>query len=434
MQVEVGNGWHTGVILGRLLSNVCSNIKPLERREGEEEEEAERNEEFYEMLLPTAADSFLILANNIHESDNSSHSIYLDQFEAVTDALIRLCFAHNDCIKRVIESSYLLHLLVSDNVDYSLSIMRFLQEVVKIDGEIIECVSTKILESILDELVYKVGGPHKDLAITGLRLLAILSSYSVIVVELISEKYRGFSLLLEKWSQTSMDASMVKFVSTLLERVKASDEDSSLQKAAVFIQAGWRGYATRRRLQRMRKGFVLLQRLVRKRRRDKELKRRQNDGLRSREIRKMREEREHEMALLESMPASSVAKYLTDQKNSSAVIIQQWWKSKRRKREQVTGQLERNRSAVIIQRAYKKFIKRKNEPSQEARTSGQSVNLGKSPDRTSLASMLDWFYTSRAEAREEERKRALLLAQVCKIVIYDLVVTFHCVSIVIKSV
>ena len=80
--------------------------------------------------------------------------------------------------------------------------------------------------------------------------------------------------------------------------------------------------------------------------------------------------------------------------------------------EEVTGQLERNRSAVIIQRAYKKFIKRKNEPSQVARASKQSISPVKNPDRTNLASMLDWYYTSRAEAREDERKRALLLAQV----------------------
>ena len=415
--VEGGGGWYTGVSLARLLSSTCSDINPPEEPreggEGEEEEESERTEEFYEMLLPTATDSLLILANNIHESDDS-RSIYLDQFEAVTDALIRLCSAHNDCIKRAIESSYLLHLLVSDSIAYSHSVMRFLQEIIKLDGEIVNSISIHALESILDELVFKVGGPHKETAVMGLRLLAVFSSYSSLVVELVSEKYRGFSLLLEKWSRSSMDASMLKFVSTLLERVKSSDEESNLHKAAVLIQSGWRGYATRKQLKRMRRGFVQLQRLYRRRKSNREGMKLKT-GLassRSKEIRKtssMRAEREQQLALLESMPASSIGKYLTNQMNSAAAKIQRWWRGKR-KREQEPSQLEREKSAIVIQKAYRSFIKRK--ISQVTSNSEQMVAPKKNPDKTSLASMLDWFYTSRAESREADRKRAMLISEV----------------------
>jgi myosin heavy subunit len=67
-----------------------------------------------------------------------------------------------------------------------------------------------------------------------------------------------------------MDPDMISFVSTLLERVKLSDEEEQMDKAAVIIQAVWRGYAERRKLKRINKGISLFQRLFRKRRAQKQ--------------------------------------------------------------------------------------------------------------------------------------------------------------------
>ena len=106
------------------------------------------------------------------------------------------------------------------------------------------------------ELVYKIGGADKDIAIISLKVLALLSSTSSATFDLISERYRGLSFILQKWSKESMDNSMFKFVTTLLERVKVSDEEYKLYKAAAVIQSTWRGHTTRMKLIRMKRGIT----------------------------------------------------------------------------------------------------------------------------------------------------------------------------------
>ena len=467
--------WYTAVGLARILATVCGALRPkrgvvvtaTNAKFGSKsvlDYDKEEVEEYYEILLPTATDSLLILANNInefeHSSDSSSNnsSVYLDLFEAVTDALIRLCSAHFSCILRVIQSSYLLHLLISDNHTYSMSILNTIQELVKLDEQVIEHLSLDVLQSILDELVYKIGGADKDLAIISLKVLALLSSTSSATFDLISERYRGLSFILQKWSKESMDNSMFKFVTTLLERVKVSDEEYKLYKAAAVIQSTWRGHTTRMKLKRMKRGITKLQRLYRQGKAQKqkyESLKNQGDTVRSDAITKiqtLREQHEHQVAMLEQLPASSVSKYLAEQEGKAAVKIQSWWRGEkdRRKVKKKKAHQKQERSAITIQRAFRRHLKNQNTtldindpllllsnaygiqmyglPPLTAVERGQlqakvtnhsfSMTNPKSEEHQQqvlnkeMSDLLEWFYSSRIEQREADQRRSFLYTQV----------------------
>jgi IQ calmodulin-binding motif-containing protein 1 len=277
-----GEGWNVGVSLARLLSSTCCGLH-LNASEATPQTMSltsytvDEMDEYYNMLLPAATDSLLVLANNIYECEEKSRDhpghtplFHLDQFEAVTDCLIRLCSAHITCVGRVVQSSYLIHLLITDDRNYSLSVLTSLYELVKLDEQVISRQHQEVIQSLLDELVYKLGGNDKETSLMSLRIIALFSTSSSAIFDLICTRYSGISSLLRRYSKTSMDPDMISFVSTLLERVKLSDEEEQMDKAAVIIQAVWRGYAERRKLKRINKGISLFQRLFRKRRAQKQ--------------------------------------------------------------------------------------------------------------------------------------------------------------------
>ena len=433
---NVHGQWYTAVSLARVLTIVCSGLSPkmdLAKEASTNDSNLlttyskEEVDEYYTMVLPTATDSLLILANSIHDYEHSSNSsstaagAYLDQFEAVTDALIRLCSTHVSYTQRVIQSSYLLHLLVTDDHAYSLSVLTSVQELIKLDEQVINRLNTDVIQSILDELVYIIGGNDEILAVASLKVLALLSSSSVSVFDLICERYKGVSVLLQRWTKTSMDSNMLKFVSTLLERVKASDEEHKLFKAALVIQSGWRGYVTRRKLKKMKKGIVQLQRLFRKRKAERETKmlnKSQGSGSDKEviEILTARKQSEQQIALLVELSGTNFSKYLMEQKQQAAIKIQSWWRGEREHKRitEIRNGRKLEANALVIQRAFRKHITKKQNNSL-LQSSLQSTTVPALADhkvKDQSSDPLEWFYTSRIKQREMDRRRELLNTQV----------------------
>lgn len=433
--------WYTSVGLARTLSTVCSALHPHIDTPTSSNNTVQYNRdeaiEYYDMLLPAATDSLLILANNIHEfehsvpssahsSIHSAPSVYLDQFEAVIDSLIRLCSAHITCVHRTIYSPYLLHLLMTDSHTYSLSILTSVQELVKLDEQVINEHSLDMIQTVLDELIYKVGGADKEIALMSLKLLALISSSSCCVIDRISNKYRGLSNILYRWSKTSMDNTMKRFVSTLLERVKVSDEEYRLYRAASIIQAGWRGCMTRRNLKKAERGIRAFQRLYRKRKieRQRELLVRINSGLNSRDeemnrLLTIREQHEQQITLLEQLPAPSVTKYFTEQRDRAAINIQSWWRGERDRKLTKTMRQQRvaEQSANVIQRAYRKHLKILSTVQTPLHYSSKLPVTNPSEEKSELTNMMEWFYYSRAQERENDQKSASLYTQVIHILV-----------------
>ena len=457
--------WSTAAELASLLGRICSSIQPKAARLDSADSKhpsgtfsEEEIEEYYDILLPTATDSFLILANSVHEAriqgggPTGPSKIFeenLEQFKLVFYSLCRVCAVHTLCISRVIQSPYLLHLLVTDDQAYSSVVLNVLHELVSQDKRVLPA---EALQSLLDELVFKIGGTDERLAMTSLSLLGLFSSSNNAVFDLICERYKGLSVLLQKWS-ASFDKSVKCFAETLLERVKASDEDYRHSRAAVIIQAGWRGYCSRKKMLKVKRGISKFQRLYRmkkaKKIREEMISSLNQSTKRLEEIQKIQSAREcHEKQkeVLEQMPASSVDAFLSKLDRDAAVKIQSWWRGLRDRIMMKEARLNklRHRSAVVIQRAYRRHFKRKtgsiDEVNQNVNVlSGTSIPssfswnlppltaaerehlesdtvLSRTPRQPSavneLSNALEWFYSTRGEAREADRRRAYLLAQV----------------------
>ena len=479
--------WHTAAQLTTLLSTICSFIKPQRHSTKPtttnksndlslESFTDEELEEYYEILLPTAIDSLLIVANNIHDHDSaemrSPHGStvpfqMLDHFNLTLSSLSRVCCVHSHCISRVIQSPYLLHLLVTDHKLYAVHVLNTLQELASQEKDVSP---TEELQSLLDELVFKIGGTDKSLAMSSLSLLALFSSSNGAILDLVCDRYNGLSILLEKWSD-SFDETLTNFAQTLLERVRVSDEDYRQAKAAVIIQAGWKGYCVRRKLHRAKQGIIKFQRLYRmkKTKRIKEnVSKSSNQSAKMldaiHKIQSARERHEQQKEILEQMSANSVELFLSKQEKTAAIKIQSWWRchSRRKELESIKSKLDREKSATTIQKAYRRHLKKKKDGRDEnhlqqsfghlhdslltlSPTSRCSLppltvtekeqleseipflgiaEAGDDFDEKEFHSLLDWFYSSREEAREADRRQAFLLTQVS--ISFVCIVLFMC--------
>ena len=451
----ISGQWQTAAELTCLLAKTCSFIKPQRPSPKHNAHSSlsldsftnEELEEYYDILLPTAIDSFLIVANNIHEyenhnSNNAASSNNLEHFKAALSSLSRACSIHNQYISRVVQSPYLLHLLVTDNQLYAMQVLNLLYELVSLEKQVLP---TEELQSLLDELVFKIGGTDKDLVMGSLSLLALFSSSNVVILDLICDKYKGLSLLLQKWSGL-FDGPIKNFAQTLLERVKVSDDDYRQGKAAVIIQAGWKGYCIRKKMLKAKRGIIKFQRLYRKRKTRKtkeEIIAKGSHKILESTIHKLQSTREHherQKQLLEQMSAASVEDYLSRQETVAVIKIQSWWRHLRDKKRSESATLfnTREKSAIVIQKAYKKHIKKKSASlsaphsllspkyslpplsnTEKQYLEGEvsllripQIDKSSSSSHEELRSQLDWFYTSREEARESDRRQAFLMTQV----------------------
>lgn len=425
----VDGQWSTAAELASLLAKMCAFIKHKEPNTAVASPPGwisslsldsftdDEIEEYYEILLPTATDSFLILANHIYDNVETGDSaalystdsisalalVNLEHFKLVLVSLNRVCSVHTQCISRVIHSPYLLHLLVTDYRLYAVQVLNLLHDVISAEKDL---PVTEELQSILDELVFKIGGNDESLALSSLSLLALVCGINKTMVSLICDKYKGMSVLIEKWRH-SFDGELKNFAQTLLQSVKGSEEDHVQNRAAVMIQAGWRGYCERNKMLRARRGIIRFQRLFRKRRAEK-LKRHMNVTATvvqhgSVKIRASREMLEKEKQMLEQMPANSVTQFIAQQRKHAAVKIQSWW------RKRLT---EKNKNSNIELVKMQDLTKRNDTATSSLGISSMEVKEHDESSIVSESDLLEWFYRSRPRAKEADRRHSILIEEV----------------------
>lgn len=433
--------WYTAVVLARLLANICSLLTPNKCASSSEDRASELTseptgeevEEYYDILLPTATDSLLILANNIHEFEQDlSSSAYIDQLQTIMDSLLWLCSTHMLCTIRAIQSPYLLHLLVSENYIYSMSVLNTLQQLVEQHKEAIEHCNSDSVLSLLDEIVFKIGGSDKEQARTSIKLLVVFASAQTSCFETICSRYKGLSFLIQRWADISLDSSTHQFIRALLQNIALSDKNYEMNKAACIIQASWKGYCTRLKLKKMERGIKRFQQLYRQRKADKKNQMNATASQRSliltQETMKQRSLRKHhekQVAIIEQLPASSVSNYIAKQRKEAAVKIQSWWRGNRDRENLKKDALNREKSAIVIQRAYRNrlLVRGKMKPFPEHHNKlpkkklQMEFNSSHSMERAQegkedVGALLHWFYESRAEQREIDKKMFSLLSQV----------------------
>uniref|UniRef100_A0A8D0HJN3 IQ motif containing B1 n=1 Tax=Sphenodon punctatus TaxID=8508 RepID=A0A8D0HJN3_SPHPU len=354
---RVTGGWATAAQLAEILSHCCVGL-----------EVKENPEEFYNKLLPSAAENLLFLGRRLQVRFVRAIKV----FELPTNSTIICC--SDVCLFflfalhiAVLQSDHFLQLLMTDDVETATIMMSVLQNILRVNSAVLLGVDEKILHSILDELVYKLSSsPNPVLGNGATKLLLSVAESDQRLVKLLGTRYKGLNTLLSKqWSGKGFGRELNRLLDLLSSESYRRGETQRLHQAACLIQAVWRGFRTRKRLRKLPRAVTALQRSFRAKREQetRELQRRREDDALRQQVRLQRQQamrlfHERQLTLLEIVHASQVDKHVHEVEEKSALTIQRHWRGCRARRNfhQQRQSLQQHKAAVIIQRVVLRFL------------------------------------------------------------------------------
>ncbi|XP_055294019.1 IQ calmodulin-binding motif-containing protein 1 isoform X1 [Moschus berezovskii] len=360
---RIQGGWTTVSQLTQILSHCCVGLEP-----------GEDAEEFYNELLPSAAENFLVLGRRlqtcfINAAKGEEKDALLHFFEVVTDSLFWLLGGHVQLIQNVLKSDHFLRLLQTDNVQIGSTVMTMLQNILQINSGDLLRIEGKILHSILDEVVFKLlSTPSPVIRGTATKLLLLMaeSHQEILILLRLSACYKGLRSLLNKQEPgTEFSQELRQLIDLLSPKAYQEVKDQKQHKAACLIQAYWKGFQTRKRLKKLPSAVITLQRSFRAKRTKMLMKlSRQKEEedhrlqLQIQRQRAMRLSREIRLSMLEIVHPGQVEKHNREIEEKSALIIQKHWKGYRERKNfrQQRPSLTEYKAAVILQRATLKFL------------------------------------------------------------------------------
>ncbi|XP_012635973.1 IQ calmodulin-binding motif-containing protein 1 [Microcebus murinus] len=359
---RIQGGWTTISQLTQILSHCCVGLEP-----------GEDAEEFYNELLPSAAENFLVLGRRlqtcfINAAKAEEKDELLHFFQIVTDSLFWLLGGHVQLIQNVLQSDHLLHLLQADSVQIGSTVMTMLQNILQINSGDLLRIEGKILHSILNEVVFKLLSTSPVIRNTAAKLLLLMieSHQEILILLRLSACYKGLRNLLSKQeTETEFSQELKQLVGLLSPKVYDEVEEQKLHQAACLIQAYWKGFQTRKRLKKLPSAVIALQRGFRSKRTKMLLKikkQKEEEDLRLRlqlqRQRAMRLSRELRLSMLEIVHPGQVEKHNREIEEKSALIIQKHWRGYRERKNfhQQRPSLMEYKAAVTLQRAVLKFL------------------------------------------------------------------------------
>ncbi|XP_037692480.1 IQ calmodulin-binding motif-containing protein 1 isoform X1 [Choloepus didactylus] len=360
---RIQGGWTTVSQLTQILSHCCVGLEP-----------GEDAEEFYNELLPSAAENFLVLGRRlqtcfINAAEGEEKDELLHFFQIVADSLFWLLGGHVQLIQNVLQSDHFLHLLQTDNVQIGSTVMTVLQNILQINSGDLLRIEGKTLHSILDEVVFKlVSTPSPDIRSTATKLLLLMaeSHQEILIFLRLSACYKGLRSLLNKQETGSEFSQELRQLLGLLNpKVHQEEEEQKLQQAACLIQAYWKGFQTRKRIKKLPSAVIALQRAFRSKRTKRLLKlsrhKEEEDHrlqLQLQRQRAMRLSRELRLSMLEIVHPGQVEKHNREMEEKSALIIQKHWRGYRERKNfhKQKSSLTEYKAAVTLQRAALKFL------------------------------------------------------------------------------
>lgn len=403
----VPGSWGTAAELASLLGDICSGLKPIRETSRAKSKtvdsfaaaspsqsagtvasdtDADQVEEYYDTLLPTSVDSLLILASKLLELEPESESVspsaraahaaekapaseYLEYFGATVDSLVWVCTCHPHCVLRVLKSPYLLNILISDNTDYCKVVVCALKKLVSTGSSqpSLSALPSEALQSILDELAYKISGREQNIATLSLQVLAVFAKEIPSLLDDITARYKGLATVICKWKGQKLGPEVEELFLYLGQMCSDQREQDAASEAALVIQSAWRGYATRNKLKRAQKGIQRFQQIYRKRRAKSVAQKRRNTSVRKYKQSQQAALRdglcsfhEQQMATFEQLPASEVERFVQQQRNQAATRIGAWWKGRQARkdftrRKEVADLVQK---VVVLQRAVRRFLRR----------------------------------------------------------------------------
>ncbi|XP_036907413.1 IQ calmodulin-binding motif-containing protein 1 isoform X1 [Sturnira hondurensis] len=360
---RIQGGWATISQLTQILSHCCVGLEP-----------GEDAEEFYNELLPSAAENFLILGRQlqtcfINAAKGEEKDELLHFFQIVTDSLFWLVGGHVQLIQNVLQSDHFLHLLQTDNVQIGSTVMTMVQNILHINSGDLLRIEAKTLHSILDEVIFKLLStlsPVMRNTATKLLLFMAQSHQEILILLRLSACYKGLRSLLNKQEPgTEFCQEFRQLIRLLSPKVHQEVEEQKLHQAACLIQAYWKGFQTRKRLKKLPSAVIILQRNFRSKRAKMllELNRQKEEEDRRLQLqlqrqRAMRLSRELRLSMLEIVHPGQVEKHNREIEEKSALMIQKHWRGYRERKIflQQKPSLVEYKAAVILQRATLKFL------------------------------------------------------------------------------
>ncbi|NXI42077.1 IQCB1 protein, partial [Galbula dea] len=357
--------WATTAQLAEILSHCCVGL-----------EVKEDPEEFYQKFLPSAIDNLLVLgrrlqARFIRAIKDGEKRDFLRWFQTVTDAICWLFGGHIQLAACVLQNDHFLQLLVTDDVETAIIMMSVLHSVLQVNSSVLLQVDEETLNSVLDELVYKLlSTTNPVIGSAATKLILLVAKFCKQLVNLLTARYKGLKELLSKqWTGKGFDRDLSQLLDLLyLEQSDGKGEMQRKHQAACIIQAMWRGFQTRKRLKKLPQAVTALQRSFRAKREQElqHLKKQKEDEALKQQMqlqrqRAMRLFHEQQLALLEIIHPSQVNKYMEEMEGKSALTIQRFWRGYRARRNfhQQRQSLKEHKAAVIIQRAACKFLEKR---------------------------------------------------------------------------
>ncbi|XP_069328792.1 IQ calmodulin-binding motif-containing protein 1 [Eulemur rufifrons] len=359
---RIQGGWNTISQLTQILSHCCVGLEP-----------GEDAEEFYNELLPSAAENFLVLGRRlqtcfINAAKAEEKDELLHFFQIVTDSLFWLLGGHVQLIQNVLQSDHLLHLLQADSVQIGSTVMTMLENILQINSGDLLRIEGKTLHSILNEVVFKLLSTSPVIRSTAAKLLLLMieSHQEILILLRLSACYKGLrSLLSKQETETEFSQELKQLIGLLSPEVYEEVEEQKLHQAACLIQAYWKGFQTRKRLKKLPSAVIALQRSFRSKRTKILLKinrQKEEEDLRLQlqlqRQRAMRLSRELRLSMLEIVHPGQVEKHNREIEEKSALIIQKHWRGYRERKNfhQQRPSLLEYKAAVTLQRAALKFL------------------------------------------------------------------------------
>ncbi|XP_018413588.1 PREDICTED: IQ calmodulin-binding motif-containing protein 1 [Nanorana parkeri] len=323
---RVKGGWTTAASLADILSSCCVGLNPKNDAE-----------EFRSKILPSAILNMLVLGRRIQAryvrcvKDEERTGLFRC-FRQVMDSLCWLFSGHVQLTENVFRQEHFLQLLMTDDVETGTSVMSVLQNILRANSVLPSQVPEDTLHPILDELVYKLSASSNPvIGNAATRSLLLILESSPDIVRLVGTRYKGLrSLLSKQWTGKGFGRELSRLLDLLYSTSYQQQEMQRLHRAALTIQAAWRGFLVRKRVKKLPRVVTSLQR-------------------------SFRAKREQEMT------QRQMEKHMQEIQERSALIVQKQWRGYKARRhfhlEKQT--LKQFKAAVTIQRAALRFLNRR---------------------------------------------------------------------------
>uniref|UniRef100_A0A8C1APA7 IQ motif containing B1 n=2 Tax=Cyprinus carpio TaxID=7962 RepID=A0A8C1APA7_CYPCA len=322
-------------------------------------------------FLPSVVESLLFLADRLMNRAlrDKAHNEIIRFFRKVFDSigwLLRQINHH----KMFLRSKHYENIQICEDDDVSIVTVTMWNNIFRANGAVVAEMGNRALTEIMDDIVYKMSScSNPVIGRAAVKTLVLIMDHSSSTHQLIHRRYRGLAdLAVKDWRGKGFDSVLDQLIDHLRSDVPWRDTKESSEeyvRAACIVQAAWRAHQTRKRLKKLPRAVSAIQRSFRdKRRRQQEHTERQRaeEELRHqvclRRQRAMRQFRQHQLHLMEILPAE---RYLGELENKAAVLIQRVWRGHRERRsfQQHRYILRQHRAAVTLQRAILQFLKRR---------------------------------------------------------------------------